>query len=128
MKDLIIYESINNWVFDNIINEFKNNNLSDMSAAYVSSVLEERKNSADDISLINLYSDLINEPTFLKYQNLGDTCLFREIMFSQNDLNIHFGKVSYYQCFKYTMYKLELYKELSNNFLIISSITKRKLK
>lgn len=122
-----IYDSINNWVFENIKSEFKYNNLSDISAAYISSLLEERKNYSENQSLINLYNDVIDEPTFSKYQNLGDICLFREIMFNQNDLNIHFGQVSYYQCYKYTLYKLELYKELSNNFIIISSITKNKI-
>jgi len=122
-----VYKSINDCIFDNLKEEFKNNNLSDLSAAYISCLLEERKFDTENQSLINLYNDIINEPTFNKYQNFGDICLFREIVFKQNDLNIHFGKVSYYECYKYTMYKLELYKELSNNFIIISTITKNKL-
>ncbi len=122
-----IYNSINDCIFDSIKQEFKDNNLSDISAAYVSCLLEEKKLDTENNSIIVLYNEIINEPTFNKYQSLGDTCLFREIMFNTNDLNIHFGKVSYYQCYKYTMYKLELYRELSNNFFIISSITRNKI-
>lgn len=133
-QNIKIYNSINKWVFELIENDFKASGLSSICAAYISSLLDEKSRNLNNIneSIINLYNDALSESSFIKYQDIGDLCIFREIIDKKTvsdyrDIHMLYAKKAYYECFKYSMFSLDMYKELSENTLTIVSITRSRI-
>jgi hypothetical protein len=129
-----IYDSISNWSFKLLEPDFSKHNLNQLITAYVSSLLEEKSlNDNDDkISVVELYNLSSQKNDFIHYQDLADTCLFREIINYKNNkfssLQKTFGKIGYYNCYQISFKQLEVYKDLYDNFELISTITKQKIK
>jgi hypothetical protein len=122
------FNSINDWAYNSLKGSFKENGFSDFCLAYVSSVLEEYTRKKIDHSIVLFYSQTVENPSFEKYQNLGDTCFIQEIISKENShVRKFIAEKSYDKCYKYSLNKLDIYRELSFNFENITLITKKKL-
>jgi hypothetical protein len=121
-------KSINEWVFNSLEKNFKSNGYSEFCLAYVSSLIEEYSKKDINKSVVIYCENVIDKPSFEKYQSLGDICFIQEIMSKKkdfkHDLRNTIATMSYMKCYKYSMNKMEIYKELSDNFREITNITK----
>lgn len=101
--------------------------------AYIVSILSKYKISHYDFSnesLTLLYHSAKINHDFYTYQNLGDWIFFVEVIFPQylNDTNKKYyhslAQLSYFDCYKLTNKKIDIYLHLADEFSLLTEKTK----
>lgn len=104
----------------------------DKTKAYIVSILSKYKNSYFDysnMSLTLLYNEAKTRHDFYVFQNLADWIFFCEVVYPQylKDASKEYyhslAQVSYYNCYKLINKKMDIYEELSDNFIYLKNNT-----
>lgn len=105
--------------------------------AYIISIYAKYKSASFDLSkdsITLLFSQAKNQQDFLTYQNLGDWIFFSNTLmpahlkYASKDYYDTIARISYYSCYKLINKKWKLFEELSDNYVVLESEVKEKLK
>ncbi len=120
--------------FEDLLNDLK---CQRDTRAYIISIYGKYKNISFDLSKDNitlLFAQARNNQDFLTYQNLGDWIFFINTIAPTHFKNAspdyyhNIARTSYYSCYKLINKQWKLFEELSDNFLLLETQVKNKLK
>lgn len=105
--------------------------------AYIVGIYGKYRKADTDLSkdsITILFSQARDKQDFFSYQNLGDWIFFSNTLapchlrFGSKDYYDTIARLSYYACYRLIKRQWKVFEELSDNFLILESRVKEKLR